>query len=50
MRVGSMLDLYIGEYMTSLYNIINNGIKNLPDHYQNCDTAQILILGEYHKM
>jgi hypothetical protein len=36
----SMLDWYIGESMASIYNI-NNGIKNLLDQYQNCDTAQI---------
>lgn len=35
--------------MASIYNI-NNGIKNLLDQYENCDTAQILILGEYHRM
>ena len=40
---------YIGECMVPIINS-NNGIKESTRGYQNCNTSQIFIFGEYVKV
>lgn len=43
------LESYVGGCMVSIFNV-NNDVNNLPGWYQYCNTNQVLIFGEYHKM